>query len=541
MESMRDRVAQLLVQYGGNVRRTARELEITPKAVRYHRNHLQADGIINIKPLAGGRVEDTSARKIEPPPAGKRRLILTCAQNNTRVNEKVWASLLQLSDHYGADLWVATFAYNKGAYGQHAVKRETYSPNDEDLWYADEVRPHIMDERVEIAPGLVWCGEMNIQPTAASPLSGLDNYTRRKSGIFPHVKVALQSVPSLANESAKMNYTTGTVTLRNYIQKKAGQKAEFHHVYGALLVEVNSDGHWWCRQLIADRDGCIQDLDVRVDGDRLKTGCRVEAITWGDFHSAHLDPTVRQLGWGGVDGPSMGPMLHPNMLDTLRPKEQHVHDLLDFYARNHHDRKDPHRMFRRHIEGKDRVEAEVEEAARVLSELERPWCQTVVVDSNHDQAMSRWLRETDYREDPLNAVFFLRAQLAQYEAIAAGDDRFHLLEWAARRYGAPERVRFLREDESHVICGDIECGMHGHLGPNGGKGSPRSLARMGRRANTGHTHSAAIFEGLYVAGTSSKLRLGYTAGPGSWSHSHVVTYPNGKRAIVTMYGGKWRA
>jgi hypothetical protein len=229
------------------------------------------------------------------------------------------------------------------------------------------------------------------------------------------------------------------------------------------------------------------------------------------------------------------------MLDVLRPKEQHVHDLLDFYARNHHDRKDPHRMFRRHVEGKDRVEDEVEEAARVLMEIDRPWCRTVVVDSNHDQAMSRWLRESDYREDPLNAVFFLRAQLAQYEALAARDDRFHLLEWALRRYGAPERVRFLREDESHVICGDIECGMHGHLGPNGGKGSPQALARMGRRANTGHTHSAAIFEGLYVAGTSSKLRLGYTAGPGSWSHSHVITYPNGKRAIVTMYSGKWRA
>lgn len=35
--------------------------------------------------------------------------------------------------------------------------------------------------------------------------------------------------------------------------------------------------------------------------------------------------------------------------------------------------------------------------------------------------------------------------------------------------------------------------------------------------------------------------MGYNKGPSSWSHSHVVTYPNGKRAVVTMRGTRWRA
>jgi hypothetical protein len=62
----------------------------------------------------------------------------------------------------------------------------------------------------------------------------------------------MKSVASVKSDPTKFNWTTGTVTLRNYIQKKAGQKAEFHHCYGALLVEVDSTGAWGVRQLLAD-------------------------------------------------------------------------------------------------------------------------------------------------------------------------------------------------------------------------------------------------------------------------------------------------
>jgi hypothetical protein len=37
------------------------------------------------------------------------------------------------------------------------------------------------------------------------------------------------------------------------------------------------------------------------------------------------------------------------------------------------------------------------------------------------------------------------------------------------------------------------------------------------------------------------LRWDYTKGPSNWTHSHIVTYTNGKRTIVTIYNGKWRA
>jgi hypothetical protein len=117
-----------------------------------------------------------------------------------------------------------------------------------------------------------------------------------------------------------------------------------------------------------------------------------------------------------------------------------------------------------------------------------------------------------------------------------------MLEWGLKEVGLKANMKFLVADESYMICNKkIECGMHGHLGPNGRFGSPENLCKMGRKSNTAHTHSAGIYNGTYVAGTSTSLRWTYNRGPSSWNHSHIVTYPNGKRAIITIYNGEWRA
>ena len=69
-------------------------------------------------------------------------------------------------------------------------------------------------------------------------------------------------------------------------------------------------------------------------------------------------------------------------------------------------------------------------------------------------------------------------------------------------------VRFLLPDDSFEI-GEVELGLHGHLGPDGGFGSPSNLAKIGKKATTAHTHSEGIYHGLYVAGTSCRLTAGW--------------------------------
>lgn len=507
----------------GTVNETARQIGIHRSTVQ---GHLKKAGVK--KPVAAGLKKGFKTETAKLPPKGKiKRYILTSAQNNTWVNKEVWENLLALAEHYAAEILVSRFSYNLQGF-QPAKPGET---TDAENWYDPVLEPYINDKRVELAPSLVWCGEMNILPTAARPLSTFETYTGTKSGIFPHVKIAMESIANGKWEIPKFNYTTGTVTNLNYIQKKAGLKAEFHHCFGALLVEIDSEGRWFARQLNADSKAVIHDLDVKVDKGKVTQDNRVEAIGWGDVHEQELSPAIKELCWG-----------KSGLIDHLKPRFQFMHDLVSFSRRNHHDLKDAHRMFAIHCQGRDSVEGEMEDVAKFINEVaERDFCEMVVVDSNHDNALTRWLKEADYKIDPVNALFFLTCQKRKYEAIADGDGWFHLVEWVLQNKGVPKEVRFLRVDESFLVCGEIECGMHGHLGINGARGAPNSLAKLGRKANTGHTHSAGIRDGLYTGGTCSIMDMGYNNGPGSWSHSHVVTYPNGKRCIVTMWHGAYRA
>lgn len=462
------------------------------------------------------------------------RYILTCAQNNTKLHPQVWANLEALAGHYQASILVSRYLYETRFHGKTA-KPGTAKGDDNEVWFDDRIAPYVCDESVRLAPGLIFCGEVQILPTAKRPISGFESYTGRDSCILPHAKFAMQSVASGKNEATKLIYTTGTVTQRNYVQKKAGLVAQFHHGYGALLVEVDDRGCWYVRQLNADSTGRIFDLDVCAHNGKVTCGPgTVEAIVWGDAHVRRGDKTVAWLAWG-----------KDQMLDTLRPRHQVFHDLLDFRSRNHHDVGNPRLMFEKFCRGgaENSVEAEVQEAADALNKRSRLWCKSVVVASNHDAALQRWLDTANYREDPKNARLFLELQNESYKCIYLKQD-FDPFVYAMRRAGAGE-ARFLKEDESYVVCkdagGGIELGMHGHLGPNGLRGSPAALARMGRKAVVGHSHSAGIHDGVYVAGTSSNLDLGYNRGPSSWTHSHVIVYRNGKRAVITMWRGKWRA
>lgn len=496
------------------------------------------------KPLYAGTARNAiKALALSLPEPGKvARYICTSQQNNTKINGPVWKALLALAEHYDAKLLVSRFTYNRGAYermsGYHVKPntRAELAKYYDNHWFDEAACEYWIDRSVRLAPGLLFCGETDMLPTAQNPLSGLESYTGRSSGIFPHVKLAMESIAGFGQDGTKINYTTGTITNRNYVQRTAGQKASFHHCYGALLVEIDSNGNWFVRQLNADKRGTIYDLDVRAQRGVVSTGHSVLAVQPGDIHESEMDPVVRKLMWG-----------EGGMVDVLRPKYQFFHDSMNFRNRNHHDMKDTHAMFAKYANKIESVHDEFSGLKGLLhEEAYREWCESVVVDSNHDNATVRWLKDPIALKDPVNLRLWHQMNERCLQAIEEQDKSFHLVEWQLRRMGLRPEIRFLREGEGFIIApdesGGIQCGMHGHKGQNGSRGNPTSLARMGRRANTGHTHSAGIVAGLYTAGTCSFLRLGYNkADPSSWSHSHIVTYRNGKRAIVTMWAGKWRA
>jgi hypothetical protein len=488
-------------------------------------------------PKQQGRVRQTRPTKLTGPSEGVKRFFLTSAQNNTSVFKAAWDNIQALCVHYDAELIVSPYTYHKKYWSQSGeIKPGSDTKEDyEETFWDKAVEPYLRLDHLQLGKSLIFCAGMNILPTAVNPLSGLELHTGRASAVYPHAKMQLTSVASGKFEGTKLMFTTGTVTKRNYLQKKIGQTAEPHHCYGGLIVEIDTDGSFFVRQVQADEKGVIHDLDLRVAGGVVYTDNPIEAITWGDIHAYKMDPTVAEACWG--DG---------GMLDTLQPKYQFFHDVFDMYARNHHERKSPHRMFERRLLGIDEVWKEAAITADFLKKADRPWCKGIAVKSNHDDAFERWLQSTDclLMMDTANIVLWHEGNLAWFHEAALNNKRFLPIEWLLQREGAPKSIQFLREDESFIIChdehGGIECGMHGHLGVNGAKGNLRSFSKTGRRSNTADKHCAGIFNGAYQSGVSGKLDMWYNKGLSTWSQSHILTYPNSMRSIVTMWKGRWR-
>lgn len=514
---------------------TVRSLGSQKKAAEHYDVPRQTFALWYRKAMAKRLVDKPAVApvKIKKPAKGAiLRYIFSSVQDGTNLDEQFLTNLEAYAKHMDADLRIAGFTYNKSTYG--------HKDKDEDALYHERVMPYLCEDRIDVGGKLLFCGEMNTLPTATHPLSGFETYTRSCWGVFPHPRVSLTSVATMFKDPAKLIMTTGTVSLPNYIHKKAGLKAEFHHVIGALLVEMDDQGNIFCRHLLAEKDSSFQDLTMRVDNGVVTGGHTVEAITWGDIHTEMLDPEIARMNWGiGIRAKDDTPIV-----DALRPKFQFFHDVADFRARCHHNIRDPHFMYEMFVNGTESVVEACQEMANFLIAAGRDYAESVVVESNHDKMLVRWLREADYRYDPVNAEFFLDCQKAVYGAIKSREADFSIFEHVMRRLGdGLDDVTFLRETSTFRICpsagGGIECSLHGHKGANGAKGHINSFAKMGPKANVCHTHSAAIFEGIYQGGTSSKLDLGYNKGGlSSWNHSDIVTYKSGKRIILTKMNGK---
>lgn len=540
----------------GNKTKTATELGVHRETVR---KCLQEYGIAD-KPVFAGASKTLKHNVMHLPEKGKvKRYLLTAAQNNTKVFMPFWRNLLAYLEWLNTDgnecqLMVARFSYNKNQFlNPKSQKPGTVRASDEDeCWYDEAVLPYICDDpkvhgtrRWQLAPDFFWCGEMNILPTAVRPLSDLKTYTGTASSAFPHVKVAMETVGTVPGSDPKFVYTTGAVTGRNYVQRKAGLKAEFHHTQAALLVEVDSEGNWWARQLVSDHKGTFNDCPrgrvLKVANGVVETeGQRAEAINWGDVHVTDM-PQGRILKYWGHVG---------SVIDKLNPRHQFFHDTLSFRSRTHHEMHSFSKMYEKHCNGLESVEKELRKTVDFLSFSERANTLSIVVRSNHDEHGETWLDKADYKADLPNAEIFLEAQLARCRAIKAAANgnascEWMFLEWAARKFDAPEAVRFLKLDESFVICSKgghpIECSLHGDRGTNGSRGSTLGLSTLGCKISKGHDHTATIRDGVWSAGTCA-LQQGYNHGPTTWSVSHILTYASGKRSMLTERDGMlWAA
>ncbi len=455
----------------------------------------------------------------------KETLVITWAQNATPVHKPFLRALQTYCTANKAQLLVTP-----GRYKNPTSRWEQSQANEQ--WWDALLVPFLVNQRVKLNRNIVLLADIRVQPTAVTPLTGFESLTHGESGILGHPKLQMTVIPTPHQKLPKILTTTGSVTVENYTDTKAGKKGEFHHVLGAVIIELDGD-HFHLRHINAQDNGTFCDLDkiYRADGIVEKAG-PYKALVLGDTHVRFTDAVVDKATFG-----------KNGLVAKLNPSTLVFHDLLDNYATNPHHYGNPFINALKHKSGFADVEQEIREACNWVRQR-TTWRKAFIVPSNHNDFLDRWMRSVDWRQDPSNAEIYLETALEMVRTAKISTKGAEILDpfimWASRLLKGSPNIRCIKRNESLTIAG-IECSLHGDQGANGARGSINSFAKIGVKTITGHSHTPGILDGAYKTGTSTPLSLEYTGQVGSWLNAHCTIDPLGKRAIHILVGGKfWR-
>ena len=368
---------------------------------------------------------------------------------------------------------------------------------------------------------------LRINAKQINPTTGLGRFCQGQgSFIFASPKQSLEYDPVSNVKYPHARMSTGACTVANYSSSRGNSLrtayiATADHVVGALIVEVQDDKVYHFRQIQADKEGGFIDLGKYYLGN-AKPKAVESALIMGDYHAGEHDESAVGA-WEEI-------------INQLGVTQVVFHDLFNGQSINHHEE---HNIVLRARHAKKGLLSLESELAVTANQVERIMSHKsikkgIVVKSNHDEFLQRWLENGKFKYDPIN--FQAGCRLADYAVTGAVD----ILETGMRIYGGlkDSRVKFLRRDEDYKIAG-IELGAHGDKGPNGARGSKPSLENSYGKCVIGHSHTPGILRGVYQVGTSSKFFLGYNIGPSSWMHCSCLVYPNGQRQLINSINGSW--
>jgi hypothetical protein len=188
----------------------------------------------------------------------------------------------------------------------------------------------------------------------------------------------------------------------------------------------------------------------------------------------------------------------------------------------------------------DSIQDELDLTLNYLEETTPKGTKNIIVPSNHIDHLTRWLNECDPKIDMENAKIYHRIMFSMLDEIDEGRGIKNPFELYASHCDISCDMKFLTRSESFKIHG-IEVAVHGDKGVNGSRGSRKQYAGIPSKVIIGHSHSPGISQGCYQVGTSSELNLEYNDGPSSWLNTHCLIYRNGKRQLVNIINGEWRA
>ena len=365
------------------------------------------------------------------------------------------------------------------------------------------------------------------------PSTGVGRFGQRNGSLIIASPKQRQKVVPVSNfKLPHVIMTTGAITLPdyttgNYMSERLAKIAEHDHQLGAIIVEVEDKDIFHFRQVQFDENGCFYDIAggkaTKYTPDGIEEDCKAAALVLGDLHSGETDPAVME-SWKDV-------------AEIVKPDYVVVHDGFNGMSINHHEENDYLLKAQRAMNNELSLEDELKVFAEMLETL-NPMARksVVVVKSNHDDFLERYLRSGKYVEDPQN--HYISLKLAQ--ALLEGVDPLQYAVESLIGFDEDMKIRWLARAEDFKIA-RIQLGAHGDKGPNGSKGNLASMEASYGQCITGHSHTAEILRGAWSVGTSSFLKLSYNKDcPSSWMNTSCILWPNGQRQLINSIAGSYR-
>ena len=350
---------------------------------------------------------------------------------------------------------------------------------------------------------------------------GLGGFEHSNNLIVGHPRLHMEHLPTATKGKIKQLLTTGTITKPNYSASKVGKKANFHHTYGAIVIEIDGNDTF-IRQLSMSKNGTICDLDLKIQ-QKAVDKANVEAIVYGDIHELFLADVVKDKGFFGKD----------SLLNTLKPKQVVLHDLIDTMAGSHHHENKPFMQYRI-AQGGTTVVDEINSAIKFIGNILDKGTQPVIVASNHNSHLTQWLERVSWKDYPNQAKEILEMTLMMLTAIdnecnidGKTPDIFKIIVDNVFN----EKVVTLDYDEPLEIC-SFRVDSHGDKGLNGARSLAGIHSKLTAKHIIGHTHTANRIDGVLTVGTSSNLTRNFTYGLSTWSHTHAIIHDNNKAQLV---------
>ena len=489
---------------------------------QWHRHRRNTEAILNIKLTPFNPEFSSDNNPIESTLDVKeakklRKFVITSATNDSPLNRKLFNSLMGFTADQDAQLLVLPVRYrNPDAF--HQGEQTGMS-------WAQELKPYILDTDLILNKNLT-IKSTKIVATAAQPLTGLQSISGTRSGIFGHPQMQMEMVATPAATTPKMLHTTGSISKRKYARNKTAEKAEFNHSDGALYIEIQGD-RFWTWQLLADAKGEFYHLDKHYTPDSVTDGHRALGLILGDEHVKFADDKVQ------------GATFHDkgSICNVFKPLALVRHDIHDHYSGSHHHKNDHILRLQKHLADDDSVSEELSLSVDHVNRTTPEGCKNYIIESNHHDHLRRWLNETDPKKDLKNAVFYYQMMERISKALVEGDTRDPFVLYMSD--GLTVEHEFVNSNQRKLIAG-IDISQHGDRGPNGSRGGKNGFARSSYKMVAGHSHTPCIEKGFWQVGTST-LNMGYKKGLSSWMVTHCIIYPNGKRCLLNIVKGSWRA